>query len=381
MSDIVFILINGITVACIYGLVAVAVSITWSALGLLNLSYGFIFSFAGYGAWLAQRYWWENPTFVLFMGIIAGIIGGIIVCLLIFIPVHDKPNFTLRGMIGTLAVSLIGGQILLQYFGPRAKLLPEFFGYSKIKILDKLDKRISDVDLVILCTPMSEYESIIPYLNKFLDKKSIITDVGSTKQNVLRLKNKKLNKSLDWILSHPISGSEVSGPKFGNKNLFKNKWCIIINDKNKKKVKKVVRFWKKLGSNVIFMDPIEHDKIFAITSHLPHLIAYNLIKTAQDFQKKQKKNIIKFSAGGLRDFSRTAASNEIMWRDVFFNNKGNMINTINMFIKNLKVFKKNIKNSEDKNLRRVLIRSKKARKQIIQLKQDISKPDFGREEI
>ena len=252
---------------------------------------------------------------------------------------------------------------------------------SKLKILDKLDRRISEVDLVILCTPMSEYEKIIPYLNKFLDKKSIITDVGSTKQNVLRLKNEKLNKSLDWILSHPISGSEVSGPKFGNKNLFKKKWCIIINDKNKKKVKKVVRFWKKLGSNVIFMDPIEHDKIFAITSHLPHLIAYNLIKTAQDFQKKKKKNIIKFSAGGLRDFSRTAASNEIMWRDIFFNNKGNMINTINMFIKNLKVFKTNIKNSEDKNLRRVLIRSKKARKQIIQLKQDISKPDFGREEI
>ena len=252
---------------------------------------------------------------------------------------------------------------------------------SKLKILDKLDKRISDIDFVILCTPMSEYERIIPYLNKFLDKKSIITDVGSTKQNVLRLKNKKLNRSLDWILSHPISGSEVSGPKFGNKNLFKKKWCIIIDDKNKKKVKKVVRFWKKLGSKVIFMDPIEHDKIFAITSHLPHLIADNLIKTAQDFQKKKKKNIIKFSAGGLRDFSRTAASNEIMWRDVFFNNKRNMINTINMFIKNLKIFKRNIKNSEDKNLRRVLIRSKKARKQIIQLKQDISKPDFGREEI
>ncbi len=166
-----------------------------------------------------------------------------------------------------------------------------------------------------------------------------------------------------------------------SKNLFLNKWCIIVNDKNQNKVKKVVRFWKKLGSNVIFMRPSEHDKIFAITSHLPHLIAYNLIKTAQDFQKKQKKNIIKFSAGGLRDFSRTAASNEIMWRDVFFNNKENMINTINMFIKNLKVFKKNIKNLEDKNLRRILINSKKVRKQIIHLKQDISKPDFGREEV
>jgi prephenate dehydrogenase/cyclohexadieny/prephenate dehydrogenase len=252
---------------------------------------------------------------------------------------------------------------------------------SKVVVLKKLDKKISDIDFVILSTPMSQYEKVIPHLNKFLSKKSIITDVGSTKQNILKLKNKKLNKSLDWILSHPIAGSEVSGPEFGSKNLFLNKWCIIVNDKNQNKVKKVVRFWKKLGSNVIFMRPSEHDKIFAITSHLPHLIAYNLIKTAQDFQKKQKKNIIKFSAGGLRDFSRTAASNEIMWRDVFFNNKENMINTINMFIKNLKVFKKNIKNLEDKNLRRILINSKKVRKQIIHLKQDISKPDFGREEV
>ena len=252
---------------------------------------------------------------------------------------------------------------------------------SKLIILKKLDKKISDIDFVILSTPMSQYERVIPHLNKFLGKKSIITDVGSTKQNILNLKNKKLNKSLDWILSHPIAGSEVSGPEFGSKNLFLNKWCIIVNDKNQNKVKKVVRFWKKLGSNVIFMKPGEHDKIFAITSHLPHLIAYNLIKTAQDFQKKQKKNIIKFSAGGLRDFSRTAASNEIMWRDIFFNNKENMINTINMFIKNLKVFKKNIKNFEDKNLRRILINSKKVRKQIIHLKQDILKPDFGREEV
>ena len=250
---------------------------------------------------------------------------------------------------------------------------------SKIIILKKLDKRISDIDFVILSTPMSQYESIIPHLNKFLNKKSIITDVGSTKQNILNLKNKKLNKSLDWILSHPIAGSEVSGPEYGNKNLFLNKWCIIVSDKNKKKIKKVIKFWKKLGSKVILMDPYEHDKIFALTSHLPHLIAYNLIKTAQDFQKKQKKNVIKFSAGGLRDFSRIAASNEIMWRDIFFNNKKNIINAINIFIRNLNSFKKNIQNLEDKNLRKKLINSKKIRKQIIDLKQDVSKPDFGRE--
>ena len=250
---------------------------------------------------------------------------------------------------------------------------------SKIIILEKLDKRISDVDFVILSTPMSQYEKIIPYLNKFLDKKSIITDVGSTKINILNLKNKKLNKSLNWILSHPISGSEVSGPEYGSKTLFLNKWCIVVSDKNKKNINKVVNFWKKLGSKVILMDPYEHDKIFALTSHLPHLVAYNLIKTAQDFQKKQKKNIIKFSAGGLRDFSRIAASNEIMWRDVFFNNKKNMISAINMFIRNLNSFKKNIQNFEDKNLRKKLVNSKKVRQQIIDLKQDVSKPDFGRE--
>jgi len=249
----------------------------------------------------------------------------------------------------------------------------------KAIVLKKLDKRISDIDLVLLSTPMSQYEKIIPYLNKFLNKKSIITDVGSTKQNVLKLKNSKLNKSLDWILSHPISGSEVSGPEYGSKNLFLNKWCIIVRDKNKNKVNKVIKFWKKLGSKVILMDPIDHDKVFSLTSHLPHLIAYNLIKTAQDFQKKEKRNVIKFSAGGLRDFSRIAASNEIMWRDVFFNNKKNMINAINMFIKNLNSFKKNIQNLEDENLRKKLINSKKVRKLIINLKQDVSKPDFGRE--
>ena len=249
----------------------------------------------------------------------------------------------------------------------------------KIIFLKKLDQNISDIDLVVLSTPMSIYEKIIPNLNKFLKNKSIITDVGSTRENVYNLKEKKLKNSLTWILSHPISGSEVSGPQHGKKNLFENKWCVIVKDKNKTKLNKVINFWKKIGSNVILMSSKEHDKIFAITSHLPHLIAYNLIKTAQDFQKMNKRNVIKFSAGGLRDFSRIAASNEIMWRDVFFNNKKNMISVINMFIKNLNSFKKNIQNLDDKNLRRKLFNSKKVRKKIVQLKQDIAKPDFGRE--
>ena len=249
---------------------------------------------------------------------------------------------------------------------------------KKIILINKLDKKIQEMNFVIIATPMSEYKKIIPKLNIFLNNNALITDVGSTRSNVGKLIKVKLSKKLNWIMSHPITGSEVSGPQHGNKNLFKNKWCIIIKDKNKDKLKKVISFWKKTGSKIILMNPRDHDRIFSITSHLPHLIAYNLIKTAQDFQKKDKKNIIQFSAGGLRDFSRIAASNEIMWRDIFFNNKKNMISAINKFSKNLNSFKKNIKNLEDKNLRKKLSNSKKVRKQIIQLKQDIAKPDFGR---
>ena len=251
---------------------------------------------------------------------------------------------------------------------------------KKIIFIKKLDRKIEDMDFVVIATPMSEYKKIIVQLNYFLGNKTLITDVGSTRGNVAKLIKEKLSKKLNWIMSHPITGSEASGPNYGSKSLFKNKWCILIkNNKNKKQINKLVTFWKKLGSKIIFMNEAQHDKIFSATSHLPHLIAYNLIKTAQDFQRLHKENIIRYSAGGLRDFSRIAASNEIMWRDIFFNNKKNMIDAINMFIKNLNSFKKNIKNLEDKNLIKKLINSKKVRKQIINLKQDIAKPDFGRE--
>ncbi|WP_252747039.1 branched-chain amino acid ABC transporter permease [Sinorhizobium meliloti] len=132
--DLTFVLINAIVIACIYGLVAVAVSITWSSLGLINLGYGFVFSFAGYGAYLAARYVSEMPLIVAAAGILTGALGGVLICLLVFIPLHDKPNFTTRGMIGTLAISLIGSQALLLQFGPRAKALPEIFGTWSIDI-------------------------------------------------------------------------------------------------------------------------------------------------------------------------------------------------------------------------------------------------------
>ena len=287
---------------------------------------------------------------------------------------------------------LIGSSVLRAV--SNRKLSKKIFVYEKSKkniskikklkiscqILKSLNKDISNIDFVIICTPMSEYQKIIPKLNIYLGTKSLITDVGSTKINILNLIKKKLIKKLNWISSHPIAGSEMSGPEYGNKNLFLNKWCVLIKEKgtNLKEFKTLKKFWKKLGSQVIIMNANIHDKVFSVTSHLPHLIAYNLIKTAKDFEKIQKNSLIKFSAGGLRDFSRIAASNEIMWRDVFLSNKKNMVSAINLFIKNLNIFKQNIERKDNKQLIKKLINSKKVRKQIIQLKQDIDRPDFGR---
>jgi len=248
------------------------------------------------------------------------------------------------------------------------------------KIINKFNNIYINFDLVIFCTPMSQYSKIILKINKFLTKETIVTDVGSTKELSSKNVKKQLKKNITWIPSHPIAGSEVSGAQYGEKNLFKNKWCVLIKEKNIKKIhlSRLKLFWKKLGSKVIMMNSKKHDIIFSITSHLPHLIAYNMVKTATDFESRKKYNLIKYSAGGLRDFSRIAASNEIMWRDIFFNNQKNIIFAINLFIKNLNLFKNDIRVKNNNKIIQKLINTKKVRKKIIQLKQDINKPDFGR---
>jgi len=248
------------------------------------------------------------------------------------------------------------------------------------KVINKLKNISINFDLVIFCTPMSQYSNFISKINKFITNKTIITDVGSTKELSSKKVKQQLKKNITWIPSHPIAGSEVSGAEYGDKNLFKNKWCVLIKEKNinKTHLSRLRLFWKKLGSKVITMNSKQHDIIFSITSHLPHLIAYNLVKTATDFEKGKKFNLIKFSAGGLRDFSRIAASNEVMWRDVFFSNQKNIISAINLFIKNLKAFKRDISVKNSNEIIKKLIDTKKVRKKIISLKQDINKPDFGR---
>ena len=247
-------------------------------------------------------------------------------------------------------------------------------------IVKSLKDGVINSDLIIFCTPMSEYKGLILKINSFISPKILITDVGSSKTESSKIVKNFLKKGINWIGSHPITGSEVSGPEHGKENIFENKWCVLIKDKktNLKHLKFLNLFWKKLGSKTVIMNSEKHDKIFSITSHLPHLVAYNLVKSAQDFEKILRFDLIKYSAGGLRDFSRIAASNEIMWRDIFFDNKVNVTKAIDLFIKNLNAFKKDISSKNNKSIIKKLIQTKKVRSKIIKLKQDTDKPDFGR---
>ena len=291
-----------------------------------------------------------------------------------------------------IGCGLLGSSLLRRIH--KKKLAKKIFVYeksisniAKIKklklpgvIVKTLRDGIINSDLIIFCTPMSEYKRLIIKINKFIKPTTLITDVGSSKIETTKIIKKFLKKDLNWIQSHPIAGSEVSGPEHGKENIFVDKWCVLIKEQNTKKnhLNILSKFWKKIGSKVVVMTPEKHDKIFSITSHLPHLIAYNLVKSAQDFEKEQNFELIKYSAGGLRDFSRIAASNEIMWRDIFFNNQKNISKAIDLFIKNLSAFKKDINAKNDKSILKKLVQTKKVRSKIIKLKQDIDKPDFGR---
>jgi cyclohexadieny/prephenate dehydrogenase len=288
------------------------------------------------------------------------------------------------GLIGSSLLRAIADKKIAKKIFIHEKSKSHILKIKKLKlpceVTNDFKKIVPNLDLIIFCTPLGEYEKIILKINKYLSSKTIITDVGSSKEKSMQLIKKKLKKGIFWTSSHPIAGSEVSGPEYGVKNLFLNKWCILIKEKNtnRKHLVSLTKFWNKIGSRVAVMDSKKHDTVFSMTSHLPHLIAYNLVKTATDFEKQKKYDLIKFSAGGLRDFSRIAASNEIMWRDIFFNNQKNVSKTIDLFIKNLRLFKRDIQSKNSKSLIKKLVDTKKVRKKIIKLKQDINKPDFGR---
>jgi len=254
----------------------------------------------------------------------------------------------------------------------------------ELKIVDNsssdTQKMVNDSDLIIIATPLSSYENVILKIKNSLKNGMILTDVGSVKERVISLVEKAIPKDVSWIPSHPIAGTEESGPEAGFSELFKNRWCILTPSKKAKEkdINTLKSFWKKIGSKVDIMNAKQHDYILSITSHIPHLVAYNIVNTSMNIQKEKQSAIIKYSAGGLRDFTRIAASNPIMWRDIFIQNKKNTSKEIERFIANLKDLKNAIENEDSKKLEEIFIKTKKIRKEIVKTGQDIGKPDFGR---
>ena len=254
----------------------------------------------------------------------------------------------------------------------------------ELKIVDDsssdTQKMVNDSDLIVIATPLSSYENVILKINNSLKNGMILTDVGSVKEGVISLVEKAIPKDVSWIPSHPIAGTEESGPEAGFSELFKNRWCILTPSKKAKgkDIDTLKSFWKKIGSKVDIMDAKQHDYILSITSHIPHLVAYNIVNTSINIQEEKQSAIIKYSAGGLRDFTRIAASNPIMWRDIFIQNKTNTSKAIEKFIANLEDLKNAIENDDGKKLEEIFIKTKKIRKAIVETGQDVDKPDFGR---
>ena len=239
---------------------------------------------------------------------------------------------------------------------------------------------VIDSDLIIIATPLSSYKEIILSIKNSLKKNAILTDTGSVKKEAMKMIHNINLTDVHWIPSHPIAGTEESGPKAGQAEMFENRWCIISPPKNcpEQPVKKLIALWVSIGSKVKIMTPEEHDEILSLTSHLPHAIAYNIVKTVMSVEDKLKHEVIQYSAGGLRDFTRIAASNPLMWRDIFLDNSENLSKGIDSFIEKLNELKKAVNDKNGEKLYQIFNSTKEVRKEIIKAGQDTSKPDFGR---
>lgn len=239
---------------------------------------------------------------------------------------------------------------------------------------------VRDADLVILCSPVGTYAALAQEIAAALKPSAILTDVGSVKGAVVRDVLPHLPAGIHFIPGHPIAGTEQSGPESGFAELFVNRWCIItpLADADPKAVERLAGFWRACGSNVEIMTPEHHDLVLAITSHLPHLIAYNIVSTAADLEEVTSSEVIKYSAGGFRDFTRIAASDPTMWRDVFLNNKDAVLEMLGRFSEDLSALQRAIRWGDGDTLFDVFTRSRQIRRSIIAAGQDTSAPDFGR---
>jgi cyclohexadieny/prephenate dehydrogenase len=294
--------------------------------------------------------------------------------------------------VALIGIGLIGSS--LAHAMRKHKLAGEITGYARseatrakameIGLVDKVFPTaagaVKDADLVILCSPVGTYGELAREIGPGLSPGAILTDVGSVKGAVVRDVLPHVPQDVNFIPGHPIAGTEQSGPESGFAELFINRWCILtpLPDSDPGAVERLADFWRACGSNVEVMTPEHHDLVLAITSHLPHLISYNIVSTAADLEEVTSSEVIKYSAGGFRDFTRIAASDPTMWRDVFLNNKDAVLEMLGRFSEDLSALQRAIRWSDGDMLFDVFTRSRQIRRGIIEAGQDTASPDFGR---
>ena len=239
---------------------------------------------------------------------------------------------------------------------------------------------VAGADLVIVCTPVGVCGRIAEEIGPHLAEGAIVTDVGSVKAAILADMAPHLPGHVHFVPGHPIAGTEQSGPEAGFAELFDNRWCILTPPEgtSQEATVRLAAFWQGLGSNVEVMTPEHHDLVLAITSHLPHLIAFNTVNTAEHLKRVTDSEVIKFSAGGFRDFTRIAASDPTMWRDIFLTNRQAVLHMLKRFGENLSVLENAIREGDGDTLYRLFDEARVIRRGIVEAGQDTATPDFGR---
>lgn len=238
---------------------------------------------------------------------------------------------------------------------------------------------VQNADLVVICVPMAAYKTVAEAIGAHLKPGCIVSDVGSTKVSVLTDVAPSLPEGVTLVPGHPVAGTENSGPESGYASLFKNRWCILTpeDSADKTAVQKIRDMWERCGMNVDIMDAKHHDHVLAITSHLPQLIAYTIVSTATDLEEGLKKEVVKYSGGGFRDFTRIAASDPIMWRDIYMKNKDAVLDVLGRFTEDLTSLQRAIRRGEAQILEDAFTRTREIRRGVIEAKQDFIdvKPD------
>ena len=237
-------------------------------------------------------------------------------------------------------------------------------------VCDNIHDAVSDADLVILSIPVGSMKTVASLISSSLKDGAVVTDTGSTKSSVINDVYTFIPRNVFFIPSHPLAGTEYSGPKSGFSSLFENRYWLIISNKQTDQTKRLANFFSNLGSIVETVSAEYHDKILAITSHLPHLIAYTIVGTASDLEADLKNDVIKFSASGFRDFTRIAASDPIMWRDIFLNNSEAVLEMLQRFNEDLSDLQKAIRKKEGDKLHTFFSRTRSIRKKIIEAGQN-----------